>query len=128
MRSLSASITTDQTSADFAALIVDSIQDIKGKRIVSIDLRKLDDSPTDFFVICEGDSAVQVRAIAENVRKRARNEFGERSPAVEGLQAGNWICLDFFNTVVHIFNPEARTYYDLDSLWGDAPVTVYEDI
>ena len=112
----------------FAELVVDSIQDIKGKKIVRIDLREVEDSPADFFIVCEGDSLVQVRAIAENVRKRARDEFGERTSKVEGLQTGNWLCLDFFDTVVHVFNPDMRDFYDLESLWGDAPSTSYEDL
>lgn len=121
-----ASTSTDVEA--FADLIVDSIQDIKGKKITRIDLRTVDDSPADFFIVCEGESLVQVRAIAENVRKRARNEFGERTSRLEGLEAGNWVCLDFFDTVVHVFNPDTRTYYDLENLWGDAPSTTYEDI
>ncbi len=115
-------------SQELTDLIVDSIQDIKGKRIVSIDLREVDDSPSDFFIICEGESNVQVRAIADNVQRRARAEYGERSGQIEGLQAGNWVCIDYFNTVVHVFSPEARSFYDLESLWSDAPSTSYEDL
>ena len=120
--------TTAREPGAFADLVVDSIQDIKGKRIVRIDLRGVDDSPTDFFVICEGESLVQVRAIAENVRRRARAELNERAPTIEGLQTGNWVCLDYFDTVVHVFSREARSFYDLESLWGDAPVTEYADL
>ena len=119
---------TPAPAQDLADLVVDSIQDIKGRRIVRIDLREVDDSPSDFFIICEGDSHVQVRAIAENVRRRARDEFGERGIRLEGLQTANWVCLDLFDTVVHIFNREARSFYDLESLWGDAPSTTYEDL
>ena len=106
---------------------MDSIQDIKGKRIVSIDLREIEDRPADFFVICEGESHVQVRAIAENVRRRLRAEAQERSKPIEGLQNANWVCLDYFDTVVHVFNREARSFYDLESLWSDAPSTHYAD-
>lgn len=109
------------------ALIVDAIQDIKGKRIVAIDLREIDDSPADHFIVCEGESHVQVRAIAENVRRRVRAEAGERSKQVEGLQNANWVCLDYFDTVVHVFSPDARHFYDLESLWSDAPSTDYAD-
>lgn len=106
---------------------MDSIQDIKGKKIVSLDLREIHDAPADFFIICEAESTVQVRAIADNVRRRARAEALERAAHVEGLQASKWVCLDFFTTVVHIFNPDAREFYDLESLWSDAPSTHYPD-
>ena len=116
-----------QASQQLNALIVDSIQDIKGTNIVSIDLRGIDDSPADYFIVWQGASNVQVRAIAENVRRRLRAEAGERSKQVEGLQNANWVCLDYFDTVVHIFSPDARSFYDLESLWSDAPSVEYED-
>ena len=116
------------TSQPLNALIVDSIQDIKGRRIVSLDLRDIEDAPADYFIICEAESNVQVRAIAENVRRRVRTEAQERAAHVEGLQASKWVCLDFFDTVVHIFNPDARSFYDLESLWSDAPATHYDEV
>ena len=109
------------------ALIVDAIQDIKGQRVVAIDLRAIDDSPADHFIVCQGESHVQVRAIAENVRRRLRDEAGERSRPMEGLQNANWVCLDYFDTVVHIFSPDARDFYDLEGLWSDAPSVDYTD-
>ena len=121
-------VDSPRTETAFVDLVVDSIQDIKGKRVVSIDLREVEDSPADFFIICEGESQVQVRAIAENVRRRARAEAGERAPSVEGLQASKWVCLDYFDTVVHVFHPETRSFYDLESLWSDAPTVSYEDV
>ncbi len=109
-------------------MIVDSIQDIKGKRIVSIDLRDIEDAPADYFIICEGESNVQVRAIAENVRRRLRAEAQERSKPIEGLQTAAWVCLDYFDTVVHVFSRDARSFYDLESLWSDAPSTDYAEV
>lgn len=115
-------------AADLLALAVDAAQDIKARGIVSIDLRQVEDSPTEFFLVCEGESAVQVRAIAENVRRRAREELGQRTTHVEGTGAANWVCLDYFDTVVHVFSREARQFYDLEGLWSDAPTTHYEDL
>lgn len=115
-------------SSQLLALVVDAAQDIKARRIVSIDLRRTEDSPADYFLVCEGDSAVQVRAIAENVRRRAREELGQRASGREGTAAANWVCLDYFDTVVHVFSREARGFYDLESLWSDAPATLYEDL
>ena len=113
---------------DLLALVVDAVRDIKARAVVSIDLRGAEDSPADHFVICEGESAVQVRAIAENVRRRVREELGQRTRHCEGAAAANWVCLDYFDVVVHVFGREARGFYDLDGLWGDAPATRYEDL
>lgn len=115
-------------STELLDLAVDAVQDIKARGVVSIDLRRVEDSPADFFVICEGESAVQVRAIAENVRRRAREELGQRASHAEGTAAANWVCLDYFDTVVHVFSKDARGFYDLESLWSDAPATRYEDL
>ncbi len=95
---------------------------------MSIDLRGVTDAPTDTFILCEGESKIQVRAIAENVRRRARSEGGERANHVEGVQSAAWICIDFFDTVVHVFDRDSRDFYDLESLWGDAPTTEYIDV
>lgn len=109
-------------------LIVDSISDIKGKQIVTLDLRSLDDAPTDFFIICEGDSNTQIRAIAENVRLRVKEATGMYPSHLEGMNNARWICIDYFDTVVHIFYPETRAFYALEELWGDADITEYDRI
>ena len=113
---------------DLNDLIIDSITDIKGKHIVKLDLRSLDDAPTDFFIICEGDSNTQIRAIAENVHFRVKHE-AEVGPAnLEGLQNAKWVCLDYFSTVVHIFHHETREFYGLEDLWSDAQFTEYANV
>lgn len=109
-------------------LIVDAIQDIKGKNIVKIDLRKLKERPTDFFIICTGDSIVQVRAIAERVRMRIKEETGRRPGHLEGGNNSIWVLVDYFDTVVHIFHPETREFYALEALWSDGDVTTYPDL
>lgn len=109
-------------------LIVDSIQDIKGKNIVKLDLRRLGDGPADFFIICEGTSTTQVKAIADNIHKRLREEFGVSPNHIEGTKSALWVCIDYFNTVVHVFHPETRTFYELEDLWSDASVTQYDSL
>ena len=106
-------------------LIVDSIQDIKGKNIISLDLRELDDSPADYFVICEGDSRTQIKAISDNIYKRVKEHFKMTPNHTEGADESKWILVDYFSTVVHIFYPETRTYYKLESLWNDARKVAY---
>lgn len=109
-------------------LIIDSIQDIKGKNIVKLDLRKLDDAPTDYFIICEGESIVQTKAIADNVHFRLKKEADILPSNIEGVQSSRWVLVDYFTIVVHVFHPEAREFYQLEDLWSDAEITPYEDV
>ena len=111
-----------------ADLIIDSIQDIKGKNIVKLDLRKLDHAPTNYFIICEGESNTQVRAITQNINKRIKEELGILPNHTEGQSDSRWFLVDYFDMVVHVFYPETRTFYDLENLWSDAEVQVYEDL
>ena len=109
-------------------LIIDCIQDIKGKNIVRLDLREIDDSPTDFFIICDGESTTQIRAIANNVRDKIKEEIGLLPSFTEGQDASKWVLVDYFDIVVHVFYPETREFYELEDLWSDAIVTEYQDI
>jgi len=109
-------------------LIIDSIQDIKGKNIIKLDLRELEDAPTDFFIICEGDSNTQVSSIAANIRKRLKHEADTFASHVEGEQNALWVLMDYFNVVVHVFYKETRKYYELEDLWSDAVLTEYETL
>jgi ribosome-associated protein len=116
------------TQEELNNLIIDAIQDIKGKRTVKLDLRRIEDAPTDFFVVCEGDSSTQVKAIAGNISKRLKETYEILPNHVEGMGGGTWVCLDYFNTVVHVFHRETRTFYELEDLWGDAKFTEYETL
>ncbi len=109
-------------------LIIDAIQDIKGKRIVKLDLRNTDDAPTDYFIICEGESTTQVKAISNSIARKVKNELGISPNHVEGLNNAQWILVDFFDTVVHIFHPETRKYYEIEELWNDADSLEYDDL
>lgn len=109
-------------------LIVDAIQDIKGKNITKFDLRHLHDRPTNFFIICEGESSTQVNAIIDRVKKRVRDEMDLMPHCVEGKDNSKWVLADYFTTIVHVFYKEIRAYYDLDDLWSDAKITRYEDL
>lgn len=118
----------DYTSAEITELIVDSIQDIKGKNIVKLDLREVDDAPTDFFIVCEGESTTQVSAIANNVVRRLKQEIKVRPAHVEGKMSATWVLVDYFDIIVHVFYPETRRFYDIEDLWADAKVTEYQNI
>lgn len=116
-------ITSSQNLAEAA---IRGIQEVKGHEILSIDLRKINNSVSDFFIICHGTSHVQVEAIARSVEKIVYNETGESPFHKEGKENAEWILLDYFNIVVHIFSEEAREFYNLEKLWADADVKQIE--
>ena len=98
---------------------VHAVQDKKGFDIVVLDLRKAGGF-TDFFIICTGTNPRQIAAIADSVEDTLRRDFGERPHLTEGVEKSQWILLDYFNFVVHIFSPECRAFYALERLWGSA--------
>ncbi len=120
--------TSYHNSSELVALIVDSIQDIKGKNLITLDLSKIEDAPADYFIICSGESSTQIRAISQNVSRRIKNELGLSPSHTEGTNDARWCLVDYFDIVVHVFYPETRDYYDLEDLWSDAIVTSYEDV
>lgn len=120
--------TVSNQDTELADLIVDAIQDIKGDQIVKIDLRKIKDAPADFFIICEAESTVKINAIANNVNRRVKEELGLKPGHLEGGPAAKWILVDYFSTLVHIFYPETRAFYDLEGLWSDGTITSYDSI
>jgi len=105
--------------------IVELIFNKKGYDVKILDLRKLT-TITDYFIICSGDSDTQVKAIADEVDKQMRSE-GVRSWHTEGYRTLNWVLIDFVDIVVHVFKKESREYYNLEKLWGDAPMISAED-
>ncbi len=103
-----------------AALAVGAMQSKKAVDVTVIDVREVS-GVTDYFVIGTGESSLQVKAIADAVREQLK-EAGERPWKREGTQHNQWVVLDYVNVVAHIFDRERRAYYDLERLWGDAPV------
>lgn len=108
------------------SLIVDAMQDNKGKDIVLFDMRELEEASSDYFIVCHGTSNIQMAGILKNVERRVYDEFGIRPNHSEGTP-GNWLLLDYFSVVVHVFSAEKREFYNLDDLWSDAKITSYED-
>ena len=97
----------------------------KANDVAILDLRKLT-SMTDYFVVCTGDSETQVRAIAGAIMA-GMEEHGERVWHTEGLQNLQWVLLDYVDVVVHVFHKDARTFYGLEKLWGDAKIQKVAD-
>lgn len=116
------------TTEELNDLIIESIQDLKGENLIKLDLRGLDGAPTDYFIICEGNSFTHVRAIAENVAKTLKNDAGTLPVHIEGQRNAQWVCIDYFTSVVHVFHPEKREFYELEDLWSDASITEYESL
>ncbi len=102
------------------ALAAESALARKAEGVVALDLRGISPA-TDFFVMATGNSDIQVRAIADNVLEELAKE-GHRPLHVEGMDRARWVLLDFVDFVVHVFHPLARDFYQLELLWGDAPV------
>jgi len=98
--------------------IINAIQDKKGHNIVSLDLRKIDEAVADFFILCDGSSHIQVKAIADNIVNEIWKETNEKPFHFEA--GDQWTLVDFVNIVVHVFQPEQRHFYNIEGLWGDA--------
>jgi len=102
--------------------IIHSIQEKKGERLVSLDLRKIPEAVTDFFVICEATNNIQLKAIADFVEMDVKKKCGELPYKQEGRETQQWILIDYVNVVVHIMMPEPRKFYQLEEMWNDAPI------
>ncbi|NUY82130.1 ribosome silencing factor [Flavobacterium sp. MAH-1] len=109
------------------SLIIKGIEDVKGNDIDILDLREIDNSACDYFVICNGNSNTQVNAIVNSVQKTVSKEIHEKPWHVEGTENGEWVLMDFVHIVVHVFQKHIREYYDIESLWGDAKITSIEN-
>jgi len=112
-------------STDLANRISELMFTKKGFDVLKIDLRNLV-SFTDYFILCSADSDVQVKAIADQIDKALSDE-GIKCWHREGLKALTWVLLDYVDVVVHIFKKDAREFYNLEKLWGDAPSEIMKD-
>jgi ribosome-associated protein len=104
-------------------LIIEAIMEKKGHQIVSIDLSEVENSICECFIICHGESVTQVGAISDSIEKKMKEEALIRPHHVEGLRNSQWVLLDFFDILVHVFQEEYRSFYRLEELWADGKVT-----
>jgi ribosome-associated protein len=102
--------------------IIHAIQEKKGEKIVSLDLKKIPEAVTDFFIICEASNPIQLKAIADFVEEEVKKKCGENPYKHEGRQGEQWILIDYVNVVVHIMLPEPRKFYRLEEMWSDAAI------
>ncbi len=108
-------------------VIIKAIQDKKGENIISLDLRKIPEAVSDFFIICEATNNTQLKAIADFIEEEVKTKCLEAPFKHEGRQAQQWILIDFVNVVVHIMLPEPRKFYQLEEMWSDAPSMEHND-
>ncbi|PWK17522.1 ribosome silencing factor [Xanthomarina spongicola] len=106
--------------------IISGIEDVKGKDINILDLRDIENTVCDYFIICEGTSNTQVNAIVNSIQKKVSKELKDKPWHIEGEDNAEWVLMDYVNVVVHVFQKHIRQYYDIESLWGDAKTTVVE--
>lgn len=109
-----------ENAEEIVATVVEAMDAIKGKEIVTLDLRETGTSVTDYFVICHAASKTQVDAIADKVIDEVRDKNGVKPYHVEGRDNTEWILIDFVDVVVHVFLQSMRKYYQLEELWADA--------
>jgi ribosome-associated protein len=100
--------------------IIRAIQNKKGEKVVSLDLRKIPEASADFFIVCEASSTTQVKAICDEVEFLVRQDCDEMPYKHEGRQALQWVLIDYVNVVVHVMHPDARKFYKLEEMWSDA--------
>ena len=106
-------------SKKLSNIIAKSMKDKKAKEVSIINLEKIKNSICDYFVICSGNSDIQLDSIAENIEKKVYENTNEKQWKKEGEFNKEWLILDFVNVVAHIFLKEKRYHYNLDKLWGD---------
>lgn len=100
--------------------IIHAIKEKKGEKIISLDLKKIPEAVSDFFIICEASNNVQLKAIADSIEFEVKKSCGELPFKHEGRQGEQWILIDYVNAVVHIMLPEPRKFYRLEEMWSDA--------
>ncbi len=113
------------SSKGLIANIIKSIEEVKGEEVILIDMKKIDNSPCDYFIICDGSSNTQVNAIVSKIKKNVSKLLSEKPLNIEGLENCKWVLIDYIDIVVHVFQKEIRQYYNIENLWGDAKHTKF---
>ena len=116
----------DVSADQLISAIISGIEDVKGKEINILDLRDIENTVCDYFIICEGTSNTQVNAIVNSVQKKVSKELKDHPWHVEGEDNAEWVLMDYVHIVVHVFQKHVREYYDIEGLWGDAKSTVIQ--
>lgn len=113
---------------DLQKLIVEGIQERKGKRISIVDMSAIDSAPVQLFIIAQGSSSMQVASIADSVREYVQEKSGVKPYNYDGYENSRWIVIDYGWAMAHIFVPEDREKYNLEELWSDSVITHLPDL
>lgn len=108
--------------------IIEGLQDSKAHDIQVIDMRQLEEAAFQYFVVCEGTSSTHVYGIANRLVDHVREQSGQHHQGTVGMQNRQWVAIDYGYVLVHIFQPETRQFYRLESLWEDAQITAIPDL
>ncbi len=118
--SANSSVTRLTRSSKLFKTVIAAIQEKKGEKIVSLDLKKIDEAIADYFVICQAGNYVQLGAIVDNIEKQVLKEVNDKPYKIEGKKGKSWVLIDYVNIVVHCFTEETRQFYNLEEMWNDA--------
>ncbi len=106
--------------------IIKGIEEVKGNDISILDLREIENTVCNYFVICNGTSNTQVNAIVNSIQKTVSKSLKDKPWHIEGSENAEWVLIDYVNVVVHVFQKQIREFYDIEGLWGDAKTTTIE--
>ena len=120
MRKTKLMVKSNQEKDLLLSLIVKGIEEVKGQDIDILDLRHIENTPCDYFIICNGSSNTQVNAIVNSVQRVVSKEIKDKPWHVEGQMNAEWVLMDYIDVVLHVFQKHIREYYNIEGLWGDA--------
>ena len=109
-------------------IVVEALQEKKGRRIVTMDLSELENSICQYFIICQGKTPTQVSALCDSVWDKVYEQLNEKPMGAVGMREARWIAMDYGTVMLHIFIPELREFYNLENLWADAALAEIPDI
>jgi|TARA_B100001094_G_scaffold329335_1_gene391845 ribosome-associated protein len=107
--------------------IINVIQDAKGQEIISLDLRKIDSAICKYFIICTGTSSTHVNSIESKIKKTISQDLNEKPWHTEGNNVGEWVLMDYYDIIVHVFQKQTRKFYNIEDFWGDAKYKSYKE-
>lgn len=116
-----------KTSTDqLITLVIQGIEAVKGVNVSLLDLREIENTVCDYFILCTGTSNTHVNAIVSSIQKTVSKAIREKPWHIEGAENAAWVLMDYVNVVVHVFQKHIREFYNIEGLWGDAKVTLVE--
>ncbi len=107
--------------------IIDVIKDTKAKEISSLDLRTIETAVCKYFIICTGTSNTHVNSIEGKIKKQISQNLGEKPLHTEGNIIGEWVLMDYYDIIIHIFQEKTRKFYNIEDFWADAKFTNYKE-